>query len=614
MSAQKYDDSRFTRRACVTGLVLCWFVAVGSIIGGGLCLYKEVRDDDSIRIDLSNRWRELLPLGLNIFITLLNDSMGYIHAVALRWSLIREGSLDFNSNLRLLTFSKKSPPNGYIPNFLYLFGIILAYGATSVIFLSLNPELARLLGKSYEITDTRGVHLNGIALIILGCGFLLQAAVTNWALAGTKIPTWSSNPLIIANTCMNHDTEHYQVMPRQGRCMMGVHLAGNDIKAIRPTRKQRPMITAHPHVRRVLYLLWALPILSGVWGGGVYGYLLRGSKNGIFGRSWSLLPEFPPHIDENCHTKQCTDGTSVLNLGWSTSGGAAGTTGGVFLIIAIQSVVTLSLHCAELIVNLSRDEGIYRKLIGPRGTNGHFNSVVEAFTSWQTIFLFTLKSGVHWMFGLAINLQFQLGVNMYPSQIFYFGGLTLVAALFGLLLSLQRPSGYLPPTYGHIQTIADIIDEWADSGCMFWGEKGPHYTGTSTKRLKQPDPNVEYGGMKKGDGQGSHSDDITEIPLETFSPASLVASPPMDQSFGYVSPVVQTPPSANAAWGQPWQQQQGQFTYAQWTNQDPRHQYQHSQQHQTSYDSLNSRFSGQTGYSGYSNQSTQPFLHNYRSY
>ncbi|KAK4179457.1 hypothetical protein QBC36DRAFT_74335 [Triangularia setosa] len=613
MSAQKYDDSVFTRRACVSGLVLCWFVAIGGIIGGGICLYKEVRDGDSIRIGLSNRWRELLPLGLNIFITLLNDSMGYIHAVTLRWSLQREGNLDFNSNLRLLTFSKHSPPNGYIPNSFYLFGIILAYGATSVIFLSLNPELARLLGKDYEITDTEGVHLNGIALIILGSGFLLQAAVTNWALAGTKIPTWSSNPLIIANTCMNHDTEHYQVMPRQGRCMMGVHLSDEDIKAIQPTRKQRPMITAHPHVRRVLYLLWALPILSGIWGGGIYGYLLRGSRNGIFGRSWALLPEFLPHTDGNCHTKQCTDGTSVLNLGWSTSGAAAGTTGGVFLIIAIQSVVTLSLHCAELIVNLARDEGIYRKLIGPRGTNGHYNSVVEAFTSWQTVFLFALKAGVHWMFGLAINLQFQLGVNMYPSQIFYFAALTLVAAVFGLLLSLQRPPGYLPPTFGHIQTIADIIDEWADSGCMFWGVKGPNYTGTSTKRLKQPDPNAEYGGLKEGYGRGGHIDSITEIPLETFSPVSPVGSPPTDQNFGYISPIVRTPPSATSTWGQPHQQPQSQFTYSQWEYQDPRQHYQHNQHHQTSYDSLNSRFSGQTGYSAYSNQSTQPFLHEYRS-
>ncbi len=108
--------------------------------------------------------------------------------------------------------------------------------------------------------------------------------------------------------------------------------------------------------------------------------------------------------------------------------------------------------------------------------------------SWQAISLFVLKAGVHWMFGLAINLSFLLGVNMYPPQIFYFAGLTLVLAGFGTYLAFRRPTGYLPASYGHIQTIADVIDEWADSGCMFWGHKAdgvpagePSYAGTSTK-------------------------------------------------------------------------------------------------------------------------------------
>ncbi|KAJ4306765.1 hypothetical protein N0V88_000132 [Collariella sp. IMI 366227] len=257
------------------------------------------------------------------------------------------------------------------------------------------------------------------------------------------------------------------------------------------------MITAHPHVRKILILLWTLPILSGIWGGGVYGYLLKGPKNGVFGRSWSFLPVFTGSTDANCSTRQCTDGTSILNVGW-TSKGDAGTVGAVFLITAFQSIVTLALHCAELLVNLSRDEKVYRALIGPRGTNSHYNSVLAAFTSWQTLFLFALKAGVHWMFGLAINLQFQLGVNMHPPQIFYFGAFSLAAALFGLVLSLHQPKGYLPVAFGHIQTIADVVDEWSDSGCMFWGEKSagnPGYTGTSTHRLGPPDERRWYGGQ-----------------------------------------------------------------------------------------------------------------------
>jgi hypothetical protein len=526
--------------------------------------------------------------------------MGYIHTCALRWSLQREGKLDFNSNLRLLTAPKHSRPNGVIPNTIYLAGIVLSYGSTSLIFLSLNPELARLLGKAYDRSDTDGVHINAVALFTLGIGFVLQAIITNWALVETNIPTWSSNPLDVARTCTVDEHDGHRVEPRIGRCLMSVHLAKEDARCCKPTPKQRPMITAHSRVRRVLILQWMLPILSGIWGGGVYGYLLKGSRNGVFGRSWSLLPIFTGSTDANCSTQQCTDGTSVLNVGW-TSSGAAGTVGAVFLIMAFQSLVTLSLHCAELIVNLSRDEKVYRELIGPIGSNGHYNSVLAAFTSWQTLFLFALKACVHWMFGLGINLQFQLGVNMHPPQIFYFAAVSLTAAIFGLFLSVRRPTGYLPASYGHIQTIADVVDEWADSGSMFWGEKkagNPGYTGTSTHRLNQPDERMWYGGQH----EIRHSRPrVSAVPTELYNLTPSPASPPM-QFPGFPVPLPY-PPAAP-----PYVQHN---SFSQWAQQP------HQAQSHQSHDSLNSAYSGVSGYSAYSGhsaQSTQPFLSGYRGY
>jgi hypothetical protein len=526
--------------------------------------------------------------------------MGYIHSCSLRWSLQREGKLDFNSNLRLLTAPKHSRPNGIIPNTVYLTGIALSYGSTSLIFLSLNPELARLLGKAYDRDDIDGVHINAVALFTLGSGFLLQAIITNWALIETNIPSWSSNPLDVARVCTVDEHDGHRVEPRIGRCMMSVHLAKEDAKCCKPTPKQKPMITAHSRVKRILILLWALPILSGIWGGAVYGYLLKGSRNGVFGRSWSLLPIFTGSTDSECDTQQCTDGTSVLNVGW-TANGAAGIIGAVFLIMAFQSVVTLSLHCAELIVNLSRDEKVYRGLIGPRGTNGHHNSVLAAFTSWQTLFLFALKAGVHWMFGLAINLQFQLGVNMHPPQIFYFSAFSLAAAIFGLILSVWQPTGHLPATYGHIQTIADVIDEWADSGCMFWGEKqagNPGYTGTSTHRLKQPDERMWYGGQHEHRPSRIRNSAVS-TELHNLVPPN--ATPPIQPS-GFPAP----PPYHPTA--PPYMHHNN--SYSQWAQQAH-----HQTQNRPSHHSLNSAYSGMSGYSynsGYSAQSTQPFLANQR--
>lgn len=623
MAAQKNDDSVFTRTWCVCGLVLSWIAGIGTLIAGGICAHLEARDGYPAHIILSHTWREVLPLGLNILgtfslpssmlpslvhapddlaVTLLNDSMGYIHACTLRWSLQREGKLDFNSNLRLLTAPKHSRPNGVIPNTIYLAGIVLSYGSTSLTFLSLNPELARLLGKAYDRSDTDGVHINAVALFTLGAGFVLQATITTWALIETNIPTWSSNPLDVARACTVDEHDGHRVEPRIGRCMMGVHLAAEDAKSCKPTPKQRPMITAHSRVRRVVVLQWMLPVLSGIWGGGVYGYLLKGSRHGVFGRSWSLLPIFTGSTDANCSTQQCTDGTSVLNVGW-TSNGAAGTVGAVFLIMTLQSLVTLSLHCAELIVNLTRDEKVYRELIGPIGTNGHYSSILAAFTSWQTLFLFALKAGVHWMFGLGINLQFQLGVNMHPPQIFYFAAVSLTAAIFGLFLSVRRPAGYLPASYGHIQTIADVVDEWADSGSMFWGEKqagNPGYTGTSTHRLKQPDERMWYGGQH--DTRHSRIR-VSKVPTELHNLTPSPATPPMQfPGFPFPPQYPHSPPAAP-----PYMQQQQQHnSFSQWAQQA------HHAQSQQSHSSLNSAYSGYSAHSGYSAQSTQPFLSGYR--
>ena len=259
--------------------------------------------------------------------------------------------------------------------------------------------------------------------------------------------------------------------------------------------------------------------------------------------------------------------------------------------MAFQSVVTLSLHCAELIVNMSRDEGVYRDLIGPRGTNGHYNSVMAACTSWQTIILFALKAGVHWMFGLGINLQFQLGVNMYPPQIFYFSGFSLAAAIFGLLLSVWRPRGYLPASYGHIQTIADVVDQWADSGCMFWGEiypGNPGFTGTRTHRLKQPDERLWYGGTNDRRHSGIR---VSGVPTElhSFTPPPATPQP---QFPGFPTPGLAPSPF-------PPQQ-----PYGQWAQQQP-----HQAQNRTSHNSLNSQYSG---FSNFSSQSAQPFLPGFR--
>jgi hypothetical protein len=176
-----------------------------------------------------------------------------------------------------------------------------------------------------------------------------------------------------------------------------------------------------------------------------------------------------------------------------------GTIGSIFLIAIFQAGLTLALHCAELLVNLSRDEGIFRMAITKKGTDPRYNSIIAAFSSWQTTTLFAFKAAVHWLFGLSINNDFILGVNMYPPQIFYFTGFALMVAIFATYVSLRRPLGPMPATFGHLQTMADLIDEWDNR--MFWGHKedgyggAPNYAGTSAFRLQMPKMGELYGGV-----------------------------------------------------------------------------------------------------------------------
>jgi len=118
-----------------------------------------------------------------------------------------------------------------------------------------------------------------------------------------------------------------------------------------------------------------------------------------------------------------------------------GNIGSIFLIGGFQAGLTLALHCAELLVNLSRDECIVRMAITPKGTDPSYNSIIAAFSSWQTITLFVFKAAVHWLFGLSIDNDFLLGVNMYPSQIIYFTAFALTVALFATYVSLRDQRG-----------------------------------------------------------------------------------------------------------------------------------------------------------------------------
>jgi hypothetical protein len=93
---------------------------------------------------------------------------------------------------------------------------------------------------------------------------------------------------------------------------------------------------------------------------------------------------------------------------------------------------------------------------------------------------------------------------MYPPQIFYLAGAMLIVSLFATYVCTIRPKGPLPATFGHLQTIADLIDDFQPR--MYWGHKESGivcYAGTSADSLPGPFMNRLYGEPVRDLGQSS---------------------------------------------------------------------------------------------------------------
>ncbi len=93
-------------------------------------------------------------------------------------------------------------------------------------------------------------------------------------------------------------------------------------------------------------------------------------------------------------------------------------------------------------------------------------------TSIPAIVLLILKPALHWLLGLAVQVYYTIGAIMFIPQIFYLDvGLVLLAS-FVTACTFWCPKGPQPATYGHLQTLVDLIDEWPEGGeKMFWGRK-----------------------------------------------------------------------------------------------------------------------------------------------
>lgn len=506
-----FESSLGTRRVCVAAVILAALCCLACFITSSVVFGARI-SVVLYRSRVTTRVAAFLSFAVNLVLTQCLESLGYIHATSLRWVLLEEERLKFNTNLRLFTSSRRSGPNKWYINIFSAAFQILSYAATSLMFMV----------NSYPGDDS--AYINPCAVFALGLALLGQLGIAIWCLRSTalSVPSWSSNPLNTALAAL-----HSWLQRRTGRCMLSVDQDHLNSVPSRPTDRQKCLLGVEPTIRRVLGFVWTLAALAAIWAITV---LLVGKKDIV---SNELNPA-PWHFIFDWNVDKGQEGVSDLNdIGLNMNEANTGTSPfaqlvlGILFVFAVQGLQTTGLHCTELLVNMWRDEGIWRaayaknhqgcmafgkKLGGARLKTGITSS---AMFSGPYLFLFLMKALLHWLLGQSLSPSIYIQpiseydlpsftINRTEVAGFEFDSVTfemlyfrlvvytivaIIFAIFATTLALWRPNGPQPVTWGHLQTLADLIDDWTvdDDGNLWWGDKGSNHrgirhAGTSAKK------------------------------------------------------------------------------------------------------------------------------------
>lgn len=464
--------TRYTRHLCIGGLVLSTFIGIALTAAGS----ADRRQDRVLQKPYI--FKELVPLGLNLLVVICTESLGYIHTKTQQWSLWEENRLEFNTNIRLFSYARRSWANGVVLSTINLLALTMSYTATSAILLSEDKGHEPNNGKMVELSFSR------TGPICLGISLLVQALICFLGLRTTRIRSWSSHPLVNAlvvrdlsldSTLTVHDPQmtsrRHQILAQSSALQQG-------------TRQPSPF-RFHRSVRTMLWVLGVTLVVLTIWMSVVLWEALRTGS----GSSWALLP--------------VRGGDSSFDSPWVVlsffnviSGRELRVLVQIALTLVIQLFVTVGLHISELAVLLSRDEDAWRAAGRQSGANVQASSFLTVLKSWKSLTLLLFKPVIHWMYGLAMYITYD-GLVMMAPQLVYLIGLWLLLILFVLFLSFKRPRGLQPATYGHLPTLVEMLHDCKldHKGRLVWSPKLEPYAGAM--ELESP-VRTGYGSRPEG--------------------------------------------------------------------------------------------------------------------
>ena len=511
-----YDKGHMTEWLALSGLALVWIlgiicIGIASSLFARQRLYTAAGQTAQLpagSVVIGNQGN-VYALLVTALVTICTESTGFVHDVSLRWDLFREGRLHWTTNLRLLSTSRVTPATRTPSNLFYFFTLALAYTASSQIFVPTvfsAMYLATIDDGSQSIE--LGTSASGAALMVLGICLVMQAAIVTWIYLTSRrhIKTWSSNTLTILLACMSSDSAMSSAndrpkysslistatrVYRENEQTVG-HRLGPPPPSY-PCNKQASLFaTRKVASRRTLCVISLLPILILIWAAIVINAWKRTgspiSFNEFAGdqaKLNSILPnsQYYPAIQPFAIQEDPGPAPSLINAGTA-----------IFvcliLVFCFQVYLTFALHCAEVLINSARDQRSWEKAAQKgskaRGAPLSINVVASFLANPPNVLLLAAKLVAHWLFNQSL-LPIVLFSNAYDNanwqciltQISLFGVPTLCLAAVATVLMVvswyeacRSPRAAQPSTYGHLQTLTELVDEWGSGKRLYWGDKG----------------------------------------------------------------------------------------------------------------------------------------------
>lgn len=511
-----YDKGHMTGWLALSGLVLVWICGVICIAIGSSLFTRQrpyIAVGQTARLPAGSviigNQGEVYAFLVTALVTMCTEGTGFVHDVCLRWDLFREGRLRWTTNLRLLSTSRVTHATRTPSNLLYFSTLALAYTASSQIFVP-TAFTASYLANLQGFEMFLGTSASGAALMILGVCFFLQAAIVTWIYLASRrhIKTWSSNTLTILLACMSSDGAMASASdnPKYSSVVSTATRVSHEHDHIlehrlgpppcsHPCNRQASLFaTRKIAIRRTLCVISALPVLVLIWAA----IVLNAWKRGGDPISFDEFADGPTKLSKTLQHMMETDSDTFpaiqpfsiqIDPGPAPSLISAGTTIFVCLILVfcLQAYLTFALHCAEVLINSARDQRLWEKAAKKeRGAPLNMNVAASFLWNPPNIFLLVAKVVVHWLFNQSL-LPVVLFSNSYDNeewqciltQICLFGVPTLCLAAVAMVLAViswyeacRSPKGAQPSTYGHLQTLTELVDEWGNGKRLYWGDKG----------------------------------------------------------------------------------------------------------------------------------------------